>query len=206
MGVRRRARFGVRVFDKPGAAGDKLALARAMRVLPTAAEAVLWSALRGRRLGGWKFRRQHVIAGYIVDFYCAPLWLAVEVDGAVHQGRRVDDRERDDHLASLGVHVVRLLNADVLERFDAVVGQLARCCERLAQRRRLLLPPHPPRSGLSLAGVRRPFHSPLRSPRRGGGTLHDDASHPLFLAVAARWIAGPSHGPRGIGARGIRMS
>ena len=113
----------MRVFDKPGAAGDKLALARAMRALPTAAEAVLWSALRGRWFGGWKFRRQHVIAGYIVDFYCAQLWLAVEVDGAVHQGRRVDDRERDDHLATLGVRVVRLLNADVLDRLDAVVEQ-----------------------------------------------------------------------------------
>jgi hypothetical protein len=61
----------VLVFDKPGAAGDKLALARAMRATPTAAEAALWSALRSRQLGGWKFRRQHVIAGYIVDFYCA---------------------------------------------------------------------------------------------------------------------------------------
>ena len=137
----------MRVFDKPGAAGDKLALARAMRALPTAAEAVLWSALRGRRLGGWKFRRQHVIAGYIVDFYCAQLWLAVEVDGAVHQGRRVDDRERDDHLATLGVRVVRLLNADVLDRLDAVVEQLARCCERIAQRPRWLSRPPPPRGG-----------------------------------------------------------
>jgi very-short-patch-repair endonuclease len=82
-----------------------------MRAMPTAAEAVLWSALRGRRLGGWKFRRQHVIAGYIVDFYCAELWLAVEVDGPVHQGRDIDDRERDEHLASLGADVVRLRNA-----------------------------------------------------------------------------------------------
>jgi very-short-patch-repair endonuclease len=138
----------VRVFDKPGAAGDKLALARAMRAGPTAAEAVLWSALRGRRLG-WKFRRQHVIAGYIVDFYCAELWLAVEVDGPAHQGRGIDDRERDEHLASLGVSVVRLRNVEVLERLDAVVGQLARCCERIA-RRRLLSPPSPaPRGRVS---------------------------------------------------------
>lgn len=122
------------VFDKPGAAGDKLALARAMRATPTAAEAALWSALRSRQLGGWKFRRQHVIAGYIVDFYCAPLWLAIEVDGAVHQGRREDDQQRDDDLGALGVRVLRLSNTDVLERLDAVVEYLTRCCEQVAQR------------------------------------------------------------------------
>jgi very-short-patch-repair endonuclease len=130
--VRRRARFGAPVFDKPGAAGDKLALARAMRAMPTAAETTLWSALRGRQLGGWKFRRQHVIVGYIVDFYCAQLWLAVEVDGAVHHRRRADDQQRDDVLASLGVRVVRLRNDDVLERLDEVVDHLARYCEQIA--------------------------------------------------------------------------
>jgi very-short-patch-repair endonuclease len=51
-----------------------------MRRAPTEAEALLWSALRRRQLGR-KFRRQHVIAGYIVDFYCAALALALEVDG-----------------------------------------------------------------------------------------------------------------------------
>jgi very-short-patch-repair endonuclease len=80
-------------------------------------------------------RRQHVIAGYIVDFYCAELWLAVEVDGAVHERRRIEDRQRDEDLASLGVRVVRLGNADVLERLDAVVGQLVYDCERIARRR-----------------------------------------------------------------------
>jgi very-short-patch-repair endonuclease len=132
----------VLVFDKPGACGDKLALARAMLAMPTDAEAVLGSALRGRRLGGWKFRRQHVIAGSILDFYCAELWLAVEVDGAVHEGRRADDHQRDGHLALLGVRVVRLPNADVLQRLDAVVAQLVRCCERRAQR--FMLPSRPP--------------------------------------------------------------
>jgi very-short-patch-repair endonuclease len=133
------------VFEKPGAASDKLALARAMRAMPTAAEARLWSALRDHRLG-WKFRRQHVIAGYIVDFYCAELRLAVEVDGGVHEGQRIDDRQRDDHLQSLGVRVLRLRNADVLERLDSVVAQLAHCCERMARRSRTSRPP-PPRGG-----------------------------------------------------------
>ncbi len=122
------------LFEKPGAAPDKLALARAMRMVPTPAEAALWSSLRDRQLGGWKFRRQHVIAGYIVDFYCAELRVAVEVDGGVHEGRRADDRQRDESLARLGVRVVRFDNVEVLERLDEVLAQLARCCQSIAAR------------------------------------------------------------------------
>jgi very-short-patch-repair endonuclease len=145
--MRRRARFGVLVFEKPGAAGDKLGHARAMRARPTAAEAALWSALRDRRLDGWKFRRQHVIAGYIVDFYCAKLWLAVEVDGPVHETRRIDDRERDDNLALLGVRMVRLRNADVLERLDCALEQLAHRCQHIAEQHGIVRGPHPLRGG-----------------------------------------------------------
>jgi very-short-patch-repair endonuclease len=121
------------VFAKPGAEAGKLADARVMRAMPTAAEAVLWAALRGRRFG-WKFRRQHVIAGYIVDFYCAQLWLAVEVDGAIHRCRRAADRERDEHLALLGVRMLRLANTDVLERLDVVLLELAHQCQQIAAR------------------------------------------------------------------------
>jgi very-short-patch-repair endonuclease len=104
-----------------------------MRAAPTAAEAALWSALRGRRVDGWKFRRQHVIAGYIVDFYCSELRLAVEVDGAIHQARVTEDRQRNQDLASLGVRVMRLRNADVLERLVDVVDGVARLCESIRQ-------------------------------------------------------------------------
>jgi very-short-patch-repair endonuclease len=129
--MRRRAQLSEPLFNKPGAEAGKLGAAKAMRALPTQAEAVLWAALRGRRLG-WKFRRQQVIAGYIVDFYCAPLWLAVEVDGAVHQRRRAEDRERDERLASLGVRMLRLSNADVLQQLDVVIIELARHCHQIA--------------------------------------------------------------------------
>jgi len=130
--MRRRVRVPDRIFHKPGADRGKLSFARAMRLAPTAAEAALWVALRGRRLGGWKFRRQHVIAGYIVDFYCAQLWLAIEVDGGVHRSRGAEDVEREENLASLGVRMVRLRNADVLERIDAVVDELASRCRHIA--------------------------------------------------------------------------
>jgi adenine-specific DNA-methyltransferase len=118
-----------------------------MRAAPTQAEAVLWAALRRRHLGGWKFRRQHIIAGYIVDFYCAELSLAVELDGPLHDKHRDNDLERDEHLATLGVAVVRLRNADVLERLDAVLDQLTTRCEGIAQRRTSVAPFPPPRGG-----------------------------------------------------------
>lgn len=130
--MRRRVHPEGLIFQKVGAARGKLALARVMRRMPTDAEARLWTALRSRRLGGWKFRRQHIIKGYIVDFYCAELWLAVEVDGPVHQGRHLEDRDRDDNLASLGVRIVRLRNDDVLQRIEATVTFLARRCEDIA--------------------------------------------------------------------------
>ena len=65
----------------------KVALAKAQRQEPTAAEAAAWALLRNRRCLGLKFRRQHVIRGFIVDFYCVELRLAIEVDGTVHRDR-----------------------------------------------------------------------------------------------------------------------
>ena len=130
--MRRRARSSPGACDKPAAASVKLALARAMRAAPTRGEAALWAVLRGRRLDGWKFRRQQVIAGYITDFDCAELWLAVEVDGPVHEARAAQDRERDAHLAALGVRTMRIHDADVCERLDGVVDAIARRCDSIA--------------------------------------------------------------------------
>jgi very-short-patch-repair endonuclease len=60
-------------------------LCREQRKSPTEAEFVLWNHLRNRNLGGYKFRRQHPIGGYILDFYCAEAKTGIELDGAVHQ-------------------------------------------------------------------------------------------------------------------------
>jgi very-short-patch-repair endonuclease len=89
--------------------------------------------LRCRGLGGWKFRRQQIVAGYIVDFYCAKLRLAIEVDGAVHEGQHEEDRQRDINLAALGVRVIRVGDADVLARLDDVLSTLSSQCEIIAE-------------------------------------------------------------------------
>jgi very-short-patch-repair endonuclease len=149
--MRRRAWLEARSLAKPGAFNPKLGDARAMRRVPTDAEAALWKKLRNRRLGGWKFRRQQVVAGYIVDFYCAELNLAIEVDGLVHETQRAADAERDGHLGARGLHVMRVRNEDVESRLGGVLRAVAVRCERIAER----------------AGVERRYRHRTPRPRRG---------------------------------------
>jgi very-short-patch-repair endonuclease len=82
--------------------------AREQRKTATATEAILWQALRGARLDGRKFRRQQAVGPFVVDFYCASERLVVEVDGAVHEGQREEDRRRQSVLETLGLRVLRL--------------------------------------------------------------------------------------------------
>jgi very-short-patch-repair endonuclease len=132
--MRRRAPSD-RPLQKPGAEPVKVLLSRVMRRQPTQAEARLWSALRSRQLGGWKFRRQHVVVGYVVDFYCADLRLVVEVDGRVHDQLRPDDEARGADLRRAGAEVVRFSNDAVLYRLHDVLTALAhRCAHRAATR------------------------------------------------------------------------
>ncbi len=85
---------------------------------------MLWRRLRRDQLGV-RFRRQAVIGRFIVDFYCPDRALAVEVDGAVHDGREDEDAERERLLAANGVTVLRVRNDEVLGRLDAVVRRIA---------------------------------------------------------------------------------
>ena len=91
--------------------------ARALRRDMTLPEVVLWEALRGSRLEGWRFRRQHPMGPYVLDFYCPSARLAVEVDGAVHDhpDRIRHDARRDEWLAKQNVRVLRVMAVDVLD-------------------------------------------------------------------------------------------
>ena len=91
--------------------------------------------MRKRGLGRWRFRRQQVVAGSIVDFYCAELRVAIEVDGGVHEGRRAEDARRDQDLDRVGVRVVRVRDGDVREALDGVLRALALWCETVAEQR-----------------------------------------------------------------------
>jgi very-short-patch-repair endonuclease len=88
--------------------------AREMRVSPTTSEALLWHAIRGRRLGV-QFRRQVPLGRYIVDFFAAELSLVIDVDGGYHHRvHRRSDTRRDDWLRRRGYFVLRLSDSLVL--------------------------------------------------------------------------------------------
>ncbi len=100
-------------------------LARQMRREPTPTEELLWQRLRGRQLQGLKFRRQHPLERFVLDFYCPDVRLAVEVDGPVHQYLREEDALRAEFLASQGVRVLRFSNEAVLDSTDKVIQTIA---------------------------------------------------------------------------------
>jgi very-short-patch-repair endonuclease len=103
--------------------------ARALRRKMTLPEVVLWQALRGGCLDGLRFRRQHPIGPYILDFYCPSTRLAVEVDGAAHDNAAQvrHDECREAWLAQQGIRVMRFMAADVLkdDRLEGVLLAIA---------------------------------------------------------------------------------
>ncbi len=95
----------------------------------TPAEQKLWSVLRNRNLGGFKFRRQHPIGHFIVDFYCAEKHLVIEIDGDVHSQQIEYDLTRSDWLQSLGYTVLRYQNQQILHQLDEVAGDIIQYCQ-----------------------------------------------------------------------------
>jgi very-short-patch-repair endonuclease len=98
-----------------------------LRKTQTSAEARLWQALRNRRLARWKFRRQHPIDRFVVDFVTIDGKLIVEVDGVTHDSAKAitRDAERTRILESLGFHVVRITNTDVYANLDGAMELIA---------------------------------------------------------------------------------
>ena len=105
-------------------------LARSFRKRQTDAEVVLWWLVRSRQMGV-KFRRQHPIEPFVLDFYCHELRLAVEVDGGRHAATagRMNDERRTAALAARGIQVLRFSNLEVLQETSAVAEALWRACQ-----------------------------------------------------------------------------
>ena len=93
--------------------------ARTLRSTPTDAERKLWQCLRGGQLDGLKFRRQHPVPPYVVDFYCEVLRLVIELDGSQHNEER--DAARTRFLQSQGLTVLRFWDNDALMQTESVV-------------------------------------------------------------------------------------
>jgi very-short-patch-repair endonuclease len=102
------------------------ARARKLRLSQTSAEAKLWQALRVRRLARWKFRRQHSIDRYIVDFVTLDGKLIVEVDGVTHAepSELARDKARSEVLEACGFLVVRVSNTDVYDNLEGVLEMI----------------------------------------------------------------------------------
>ena len=104
--------------------------ARELRHPQTPAEATLWRNLRDRNIG-YKFRRQHPIDRFIIDFYCAKAKLCIEIDGSLHFETEQEeyDKVRTEFLESLGYQVIRFTNHDVRYNIHAVVDEIVRVIE-----------------------------------------------------------------------------
>ena len=89
----------------------------------TPAEKIFWQELRANKLGV-HFRRQQVIAGFIVDFYCHKTALVIEVDGDVHDLQQEEDARREKVLSEMGLRIVRFRNEEVVKNLSAVVGRI----------------------------------------------------------------------------------
>ena len=124
---------------------------RELRQQQTDAEAKLWRRLRGRHLGGYKFRRQHRYGRYIVDFVCIERGVIIEVDGGQHEAQSEYDRRRSNELEAMGMIVLRYWNDDVLVCTDRVLADI-------------------------LATLSAPHPNPLPGPGRGDlGAVREDS-------------------------------
>ncbi len=102
---------------------------RELRANLTSAESLLWHYLQRSRLVGRKFRRQHSVGPFILDFYCPSERLAVELDGAAHDHDLAIRRDvlRTTYLAATGVRVIRFENQDVVSNPEGVLTSITRC-------------------------------------------------------------------------------
>lgn len=105
----------------------KVERSRELRKDMTEAETVFWEMVRDRRMSGLKFRRQQIIDGFIVDFYCDSLRLCVEIDGGVHETEEQKnyDKLRDEALAIRSLKILRLKNEEVLGDKDSVYQSIS---------------------------------------------------------------------------------
>jgi very-short-patch-repair endonuclease len=114
---------GTRKASHPARRKHGVHAARAMRREPTPAENALWLRIRNRQVDDMKFRRQHSIDRFIVDFYCAEAELVIEIDGSVHDEPNAD-LERQQTFENLGLRVLRFSNDDVLNEVEEVIAQI----------------------------------------------------------------------------------
>ncbi len=146
----------------------------------TDAEQRIWERIRDGQIKEWKFRRQHPIGGYIVDFCCLEGMLIIELDGGQHLNQEEADEERANYLRSVGFRVLRFWNDDVLTKMDDVLEEIVRGLEGSSG-----LDPHPSAFSLQEKAPGRERENRIQVKNIG------DASQPtnekLCLRMPAEW-------------------
>jgi very-short-patch-repair endonuclease len=109
-----------RVWDK------KICISRDLRRNMTRAESVFWGMVKNRKLFNLKFRRQQIIDGLIVDFYCNELGLVVEIDGSIHENldQKYIDDQRNQIFKSRNLQIIRFSNYDIFNKLDHIIEQI----------------------------------------------------------------------------------
>jgi len=103
--------------------------AKELRQEMTDAEKMLWARLRGRQLGGLKFRRQHPLGPFIADYYCPEKRLVVEIDGGVHEIQKEQDEQRTRQFEEFGYRVIRFRNEEVETNISLVLNKILEICK-----------------------------------------------------------------------------
>ncbi len=111
VGLRRHVKPEIKIYAKK------------LRRNQTLAEELLWKELRKKKMG-LRFRRQAIIRGWIVDFYCPSAKLIIEVDGGYHKGRFKEDVYRDEKISDLGFHILRLKNEAIYKNLSKVIEEI----------------------------------------------------------------------------------
>ena len=96
-------------------------LAGQLRKNMTPAEIILWEIIRDKKISGYKFRNQHPVDRYILDFYCHEKKLAIEIDGKIHDQGKDYDNYRDEYLKSAGIEVLRFSNDEIINNTDKII-------------------------------------------------------------------------------------
>ncbi len=106
---------------------------KALRHNMPLAEVILWGRLKGKQMGGFKFRRQYGIDRFVTDFYCPALKLAIEIDGDSHfkEHSIYSDKERQARIETLGIQFVRFTNREVYENIEAVTLRIMEIIRRI---------------------------------------------------------------------------
>ncbi|TAE40163.1 MAG: DUF559 domain-containing protein, partial [Sphingobacteriales bacterium] len=189
-----------------------LVKAKEMRKTPTDAENILWLRLKNKAIG-FKFRQQHLIDNFIVDFVCISKKLVVEVDGKIHDTQKEYDAERTKVLNQNGFRVIRFTNQQVINNIENVLEEIVKEANysQHINPPQLHNPPQPPEGGSATANINGNIHGDTPPSGAGGNsTVNINGAPPPSgtggISTVNIYGATPPSGAGGIGAGGIEIS